>query len=248
MSSSHRYTGRAVPPTSPVTRPVDDDGGLDTTDGNQPGSRSECVGPVALPPYLTRVLRSPAGADDSLPLWICASVLAARLSPADSTLRARVIHGTREVTVPVAGQPWRPTDSFRAALRRAGRFRVESAPTTAAGGSVDMTILLSQDSHRLYVESMTSATVTHLPECWARSFVLLLAGVAYDPDAPMTGHLLEGVPPRAGGPPLVVPPPTECPGHRHPRPDVGRPSDAARRDTTATPSPARHPAQGRGAA
>jgi len=154
---------------------------------------AECVGPIAIPPDLIRTLdglTSAAGADDFLALYACATVLARRLSRS-GTSRAQVICGAREAITPDAGGPVDPADSFRAALRRAVQ-----APAAAAGippGAtplLDVTILVSQDRRRLYVESMTSSADAPSAQCWARSFVQLLTCLANDPTAPMTAHPL----------------------------------------------------------
>ncbi len=154
----------------------------------------ECVGPLAIPPDVTRALRALAEAaavDDVIPFAVCAGALAGRLSRGGSA-RARVIHGAAEVVVPMRTQPLDATVSFRAALRRAADAPVPTVPDARAFHPVDVTILVSPDGQRLHVENPTSATDAPYALCWARSFLHLLTRLADDPDAPVAAHPLTG--------------------------------------------------------
>jgi amino acid adenylation domain-containing protein len=154
-----------------------------------PSTPPECVGPVTVPADVMRGLEEVAAgvdADRFLPLVIGAGVLVRRFSRAGATRRARLIRGNREV---IAGGPGDDADSLRTALRRAARASIASVPD-ADEQPVDVTILVSPDGARLYAESMTSARDAPLAECWARSFLRLLTGMAADPDAPLSVHPL----------------------------------------------------------
>ncbi|WP_320069473.1 non-ribosomal peptide synthetase [Micromonospora sp. RTGN7] len=142
---------------------------------------------------MTRALQAyaaEAGVADFVPLSICAAVLARRLSRPGSPCRAWVVRGAREAVTPGPGAPMDPTESFRTALRRAADLRVLSAPDSVAGQPVDVTIVVSQDGTHLYAESMTSSADAPTADCWARSFLRLLTGLAGEPDAPMSRHPL----------------------------------------------------------
>ncbi len=153
----------------------------------------ECVGPMTIPTDLTPALRrlaSEAGADDFVPLSICATVLSRRLSRSGRAWRVRVIQGSREAITPVSTSPVGPADSFLGALRRARELLVVTAPEKVADQCIDVTIVVSEDSERLYAESMTSSADAPVALCWARSFVQLLTGLVGDPDVPMAAHPL----------------------------------------------------------
>lgn len=148
----------------------------------------ECVGPVVIPPDLVRklsALAAEAGADGFAPLWICAEVLARRLSRPGAARRVQVLQEAREAVAPAA--PVEPSDDFRAALRRAARHQ---APEAATRHRVDVTIVVAKDSRCLYAESMTSAADAPTAECWARSYLRLLTCLAGDPGRPMAEHPL----------------------------------------------------------
>jgi amino acid adenylation domain-containing protein len=159
-----------------------------TEQGSQTSSPPDCVGPLAIAPDVARglcALAAAAGADNLVPYAICASVLVGRLSRRDPPERACVIHGTCEVVVPTAVGPPDATISFRDALRRAAELPVATAVQPAA-----VTILVSPDGRRLYVESTADSTDSPDAESWARSFLHLLTRMAGDPDAPMAAHPL----------------------------------------------------------
>ena len=146
----------------------------------------ECVGPVAIPPQLTRALRQLAEAaavDDLVPLSVCATELARRLSRPGSPTRARVIHGPLEAVTQPATQRWDPAVSFRDALRRSADQRGSTVP-------VDVDILVSQEGDRLYVESITTSADAPTAQQWARSFLRLLSCAGNEPDAPLAEHPL----------------------------------------------------------
>jgi amino acid adenylation domain-containing protein len=153
----------------------------------------ECVGPVTIPTDLARALRrlaSDTGTDGFTPLWICATVLAQRLSRSGGAWRIRVIQGSREAITPVSAASAGPADSFRTALRRAGELFPAMAPEKAADQRIDVTIVVSHDGERLYAESMTSSADAPVALCWARSFVQLLTRLTAEPDAPVATHPL----------------------------------------------------------
>jgi amino acid adenylation domain-containing protein len=155
-------------------------------DGNGTSAPAECVGPIAIRPDLTqavRALSAATGADDFVLLTVCATVLARRLSGPSRPLRARVIQGAQEAVTPPSGTPVRLSDTFRAALRRSTGLRVATVPDSAE--PVDLTILVSADGRRLYVETMTSSADVPFAHCCGRTFVRLLTGLVGDPDAPM---------------------------------------------------------------
>jgi amino acid adenylation domain-containing protein len=152
----------------------------------------ECVGPIAIPSEVTRRLRSLAedtGADDFLPLSICAGVLVERLR-AGVPGRARVIRGAREAVTPLSAGLSYPAASFRSALRTAAHPPIATVPDDAGANAVDVTFLVPQDGCRLYVESMTSAADAPLAQTWADSFLQLLTCMAGEPDTPMAAHPL----------------------------------------------------------
>jgi hypothetical protein len=135
-----------------------------SSDGTMP-TPSECVGPIAIPPGLMGTLYSlakAAGADGLAPLLICATELASRLSRQDAPRCARVIGGAREAVTPGPAGPPDPAISFRQALRRAAEYRPAesgsaSVPDAVVNYPVDVTILVSPESDRLYAESMTNS-------------------------------------------------------------------------------------------
>jgi amino acid adenylation domain-containing protein len=151
---------------------------------------TECVGPFPIPAELPSALRALAeatGTDPLAPLSVCATVLARRLSRDGVTRRLRVTVGSREALTPDADGPLDPDLTFRTALRDSGDlWLAPAAQATADGAGVDATILVSDDGLRLYVESMTDSADAATPQCWARTFLLLLTGMADDPDMPVT--------------------------------------------------------------
>lgn len=148
---------------------------------------SECVGPVRIPTEVMRKLRfltAGADVDDLAAFWVCATVLARRLSRG-TAMRARVMCGRLEVDGPPSDEPLDHSLDFRAALRRFARS--ERRP---GGGQVDVTILLSADRTGLYVESgLGSADGPHA-HTWVTAAVRLLTAMVTDPDAPIGSHRL----------------------------------------------------------
>ncbi len=148
---------------------------------------TERVGPVEIPVELTRRLQSLAaevGVDGFAALWVCAIVLARRLSRG-TEMRARVICGTQEAVTPASNEPLDLSVDFRTALRG-----VALPQTRPDGVLVDVTILVSSDRRSLYVESTTSSIDAPLGKCWARSVLGLLTAMAVAPAAPVNGHPL----------------------------------------------------------
>jgi amino acid adenylation domain-containing protein len=153
----------------------------------------ELVGPMTIPADLSHALHtllSSAGADEFVSLFICATVLARRLSPPGAERRVRVIQGSREAITPALATPVDLADGFRTALRRAGGLRDGTVPAEPADQRPDVTILVTEDSRRLVVESMSSSADAPVALCWARSFVQLLTGLVSQPDAPVAAHPL----------------------------------------------------------
>lgn len=149
----------------------------------------ECVGPVALPPAVTSALRGlteAAAADGFLALWICASVLASRVSTRAEPHRVCIIQGMREALASAGVLD--AAISFRNALSRAAQSAL-TAGADPSGPPADVIIVVSQDARRLYVEcgAGVEPSVAHW---WARSFVHLLASIMRNPDAAMAGHPL----------------------------------------------------------
>src|SRR6185437_8178631 len=116
----------------------------------------DCVGPVAIPPYATRALLDLAtatGVADLIPFAACAGILLSRLARRGRLTwpgRACVILGADEVVVQAF--PADRTTTFHDVLRR---MAVQPAGPTAnalADYPVDVTILVSSDGQRLYVE------------------------------------------------------------------------------------------------
>ncbi len=156
-----------------------------------PLAPAECAGPLTIPAHVggaVRDLARAAGVDPDLPLVICATVLVRRLcgerSSGAAPPRARVIHGRREFLTPDPTDPVDLSIGLREALRRAD-FPMSSAPEPA-NLPADVTILLCEDQ-RLYAENTSVSTDAPLAQCWARSFLRLLTGMAGDPDAPLLG-------------------------------------------------------------
>jgi hypothetical protein len=149
----------------------------------------DCVGPIPIPRRLTRVLHvlaTAAAVDDFVPLWVCATELVRRWSRDRGAVCARVICDPREaVAAPPAG-PADQTVSFRAALGRAARSPAGPTGPVRAARPVDVTILVSQDGDRLYIERMTSAAGGPDLQQWGGSFLRLLSALADMPDVPVT--------------------------------------------------------------
>ena len=153
----------------------------------------ELVGPMTIPAGLRHALHtlvSSAGADEFASLFICATVLARRLSPPGAERRVRVIQGSREAITPALATPVDLADGFRTALRRAGELGDGTVPEETTGQRPDVTILVTEDSRRLVAESMSSSADGPAALCWARSFVQLLTGLVSQPDAPVAAHPL----------------------------------------------------------
>ncbi|MEO3808380.1 non-ribosomal peptide synthetase [Sphaerisporangium sp. B11E5] len=153
----------------------------------------ECVGPVPIPPGLAKALStlaSEAGADEFLPLSICATVLARRLSRPGASRRVQVVQEAREFTAPAPAVPVDLADDFRTALRRAALPPGAAAPDPATRHGIDVTIVVAKDNRCLYAENMTSAADTPTAQCWARTFLRLLTRLADDPGTPMAAHPL----------------------------------------------------------
>ena len=182
MTRSHFSANRVVAATELV---ANEDG--ETDSGTV--APAECVGPIMIPAGLTRALyalATDAGADDLVPLSICATVLVTRLgSRRGIPGRARVIRGGQELITPLSTEPLDQEAGFRDALRRPVDFRVHAVPNTRVIGPVDVTFLISPDGLRLYVESMTNSADAPVAQCWARSFLHLLTGMADAPDTPI---------------------------------------------------------------
>lgn len=140
--------------------------------------------------HALHTLVSSAGADEFASLFICATVLARRLSPPGAERRVRVIQGSREAITPALATPVDLADGFRTALRRAGELGDGTVPEETTGQRPDVTILVTEDSRRLVAESMSSSADGPAALCWARSFVQLLTGLVSQPDAPVAAHPL----------------------------------------------------------
>ncbi|MBB2914110.1 amino acid adenylation domain-containing protein [Streptosporangium becharense] len=139
-------------------------------------SPQKCVGPIAIAPSTVSVLDGlarTAGTDDLAPFTVCAAVLADRLA---APRKVRVIRGDLEEVVPGTAGPVDPALSLRAAVARMDAGR----DTTRSAEPADVTVLLSDDGLRLYVETATGA------ESWARTYTRLLAGAAGRPDVPLS--------------------------------------------------------------
>lgn len=156
-----------------------------------------CVGPLTIPPDRFRTLRDLAareGADEFAVFALCAAVLAGRLSPSrEEPRRAHVVwDGGREDQTPHWSEGLDQTSTFRHALR------CGPAPGGADQGEtdqdhalpLDVTILISRDGRRVYVESRTDSADALTAQCWARSFLHLLGSVADHPDVPLREHRL----------------------------------------------------------
>lgn len=156
----------------------------------------ECVGPMMIPPALTRALSRLARAaavDDLAPLSVCATELVRRLSPPGAPARALVIRGPLEGLTPLWTQQFDPTMSFRGALRWPAERRVSREPGRMPAAStppVDVAILVSVDGDRLYVERMTRSSDAPAAHDWARSFLRLLSCAGSQPDLPLAEHQL----------------------------------------------------------
>jgi amino acid adenylation domain-containing protein len=154
---------------------------------------SECAGPFVIPRDLRRALRAlaeDAAADDFLVLVTCVAVLAERVSRRNASWRVRVIQGVRETVTPWAVQRPALTASFRTILRQAARSRFAAVPGEGGSGSVDVTLLFSEDGERVYAEGMTNSADAPAAHSWARSFVCLLTYLTTRPDAPVGAHAL----------------------------------------------------------
>jgi hypothetical protein len=150
----------------------------------------DCVGPITIPRELTLVLHALAAAaavDDIVPFWICASELARRWSRGRRPICAQVIREPREAVASPATGPVNQAVSFRTALRRAAGAPVGWADVARP---VDVTILVSHDGDRLYIERMTSTADGPDPQTWASSFLRLLTALADMPDARVLAHPL----------------------------------------------------------
>jgi len=159
---------------------------VDTHPESDASPPPECVGPMAIPPALSRALSrlaEAAAVDDLVPLSVCATELVRRLSRPGAPARAWVIRGPLEAITPVWTQRWDPAISFRDALRRSVDRRRATVP-------VDVAILVSQDGDRLYVESMTTSADVPPAQDWALSFLRLLSCAVNQPDVPLAEHRL----------------------------------------------------------
>lgn len=182
---SHRQSPEpAVAATAPATMTRSSGQLLTVPDDDPTSPAAECVGPVTLSPAVTRALRAlveAVGANDFLPLWICADVLATRSARSGAPSRARVIQGKREVVV--SGGVVDCAASFRRALSHAARSSL-TAGGDPAGAPVDVIIVVSQDGSRVYAEcgAGVEPPVAHW---WACAFVQQLSSMALAPDAPL---------------------------------------------------------------
>ncbi len=170
-----------------------------------PSAEPDCVGPITIPRELTQSLRAlsaAAAADDFAALWICTAELVRRLSRGRRPLCAKLIREPREAVASPAAGLADDGVSFLAALRSAARHPAAPADTAR---QVDVTILVSQDGDRLYIERMTTNTAGS-PALWewARWFLHLLSVLVGVPEAPIGAHRLAeaagGLPRRAPGP------------------------------------------------
>lgn len=157
-------------------------------------STTTCIGPVAVPPGVTDILRSlatEAGVDPFVALSVCAGVLVERLPRPGTGCRVRVTRGLIEAIVPAVGAP-DPSMTFRDALRHAAQAGTRAAPVGDVDRPIDVTIVITRDSRQVYVETMTDSSDLPSAQAWAHSYLQLVIGVAHEPDAPMLGHPLVG--------------------------------------------------------
>jgi amino acid adenylation domain-containing protein len=184
--SSHHSTECAIAATGPAGLSSEHDGGSLTP--------PDCVGPVAIPPYATRSLlelATAAGVADLVPFAACAGILLSRLARRGRLTwpgRACVILGADEVVVQAF--PAERTTTFHDVLRRMAVHPAGPTSNALADYPVDVTILVSSDGRRLYVESSTTVSDAPLAWCWARTYLQLLTALATDPGAPVGRHPL----------------------------------------------------------
>jgi hypothetical protein len=190
MPAAHPLPG-PVPP-----RPAGPDAATDMLAA--PPAEPDCVGPITIPRDLTQSLRALSAAadvDDFAPLWICTAELVRRLSRGRRPLCAQLIREPREAVASPAEGLADQRVSFLAALWKAARR--PQAPAGAAR-QVDVTILVSKDGDRLYIEQRTNVADSLALWKWAHSFLQLLSALAGMPEVPVGAHVLEEA---AEGPP-----------------------------------------------
>ncbi|MEV7390542.1 MULTISPECIES: non-ribosomal peptide synthetase [unclassified Streptomyces] len=147
----------------------------------QAAAPPECIGPITVPATTMNSLRAlakDAGGDEFTALAQGAAVLTALLSRPGAPLRGRVMQGTRERST----GPVDPATDFRSLL--------ESAHEEPAEGPVHVTLLVSENTGRLYVESTAASADAPTVQCWARTYLRLLALLAERPDEPVGSHPL----------------------------------------------------------
>ncbi len=148
----------------------------------------DCIGPIAIAPRLAHeleVLAAGAAADDLAPFVVCASELLLRWSRGGTPRCARVIRGRHEAfahpVAPTGTTPDRAHLSFRDALvHLAARPAEEVDPADLA----DVTILISSDGERMYLERTTTGAGGPCLGSWADTYLGLLGTLAERPDAP----------------------------------------------------------------
>ena len=155
----------------------------------------DCIGPITISRGLARQLDGLAAgvaADALAPYWVCAAELTHRWSRDSPPVHARVIRERRDAVTPRDGaaivdrqvaDPAAPTVdriSFRAALRLTAR-RPPSAHRSSA--PVDLTVLISADGERMYLERMNTQTDGPGLARWAQRYLQLLNALAEQPDA-----------------------------------------------------------------
>lgn len=149
---------------------------------------SDCVGPLAIPPEVgvrLRELTAAAGVDEPTAIWVCATVLAHRLSPG-TTLRARVACGRFEADTPTTTGWFDPSLNFRAMLRLAA---TPQGPRLS-GELVDVTVVVRADLTGLCVETTAASAAAPDAHAWATSTLRLLTDLVHDPDRAVSDHRL----------------------------------------------------------
>ncbi len=152
-------------------------------------SEPDCIGPIAISRDLAQgldALTATVAADHLTPYWVCATELVGRWSHDRVRVCARVIRDRRDAVATPAERPTERRTTFSAALRHAASCRPAGAAEPR--GRVDVTIVISADGERMYLERTSSATDGPGLELWARSYLQLLSSMVDRPDAPMTLH------------------------------------------------------------
>jgi amino acid adenylation domain-containing protein len=125
-----------------------------------------------------RALAQDAGSDEFAALVQGAAVLAALLSRSGTPLHARVSQGTCEESTGAVD----PDADFCSLLKGGDREPAE--------GPAQVTLLVSQDARRLYVESTAGSADGPSAQCWARTYLQLLARLVERPHEPVGSHPL----------------------------------------------------------